>query len=332
MKRISWLLIVPLVLAAASAPMACVESLTFKLDQSNGGAGGAGGSSTGSGGMTSSTGGMGGSTSSTGSGGSECKTLSDCNAGECKTATACTNGACVWQYTSEGTLTASQLYGDCEDRKCDGMGGVKPAPGDMVKDAYDWGNPCYLKACNATGDPMKNDGVMCTTPWGNTGGKCADFKCVECVMDVDCGTDLCRKDRCVPATCDNTMPDPGETDIDCGGPDCPPCSADKTCGQNADCEGTCDTMGTMKCVAPSCADTIMNGDETDIDCGGMTCIKEMPAKKCQATQKCLVPADCESGVCKSGLCQDPTCSDYTQNQGEEGIDCGGPCSPCAMTP
>ncbi len=51
------------------------------------------------------------------------------------------------------------------------------------------------------------------------------------------------------------------------------------------------------CERPRCNDGIMNGDETEIDCGG---------------------------IC------DPcyTCDDGIRNQGEIGIDCGGPCNPC----
>jgi len=38
-----------------------------------------------------------------------------------------------------------------------------------------------------------------------------------------------------------------------------------------------------------------------------------------------------TGVCENGACQPPTCEDRVQNQGEEGIDCGGPCPlPCDL--
>ncbi|MBI3032103.1 thioredoxin domain-containing protein [Candidatus Woesearchaeota archaeon] len=36
---------------------------------------------------------------------------------------------------------------------------------------------------------------------------------------------------------------------------------------------------------------------------------------------------CE-GLCDKGVCQSPTCSDELQNQGETGVDCGGPCDKC----
>lgn len=41
------------------------------------------------------------------------------------------------------------------------------------------------------------------------------------------------------------------------------------------------------------------------------------------------PITCE-GLCDDGACQPPTCDDRIQNQGEEDIDCGGPCITCDL--
>jgi hypothetical protein len=50
----------------------------------------------------------------------------------------------------------------------------------------------------------------------------------------------------------------------------------------------------------SCEDKAMNGDETDVDCGGGTC------PKCAAGKTCKLDADCRSGSCGSGgKCADP---------------------------
>jgi hypothetical protein len=86
----------------------------------------------------------------------------------------------------------------------------------------------------------------------------------------------------------------------------------------------------MVCVDPTCNDGVKNGDETDVDCGG-TCAANDPLKKCLNPMKCLYPKDCASGICKSGECIEPTCKDQAKNQGEEGVDCGGPC-PIACPP
>jgi len=45
------------------------------------------------------------------------------------------------------------------------------------------------------------------------------------------------------------------------------------------------------CAAPSCKDKVLNGNETDTDCGGGSC----PA--CANTRTCKVGMDCLSGVC-----------------------------------
>ncbi len=338
MKRISWLLIVPLVLAATmSAPVACVEFDTYSLVPGQGGAGGTG--------STSSTGGMGGTggdtTSSTGSmggggtgGAPDCTIDDDCPIIECTTAVSCVAGACKWTPTPNGELANSQLYGDCLDRVCDAEGNVSETPGDMIKDAYDWGpeNPCYAKACNGFNSSPPKDGVTCTTSWGNANGKCNALKCGECVDDAGCGMmEICREGRCIASTCEGGVKDGTESAVDCGGADCLPCTAGKDCIADTDCDWKCDTAAMPpKCIAPTCSDGIKNGDETDVDCGGAAvCGKENPPKKCAAPLKCLYPTDCESGVCKAGVCQARSCVDYTQNGDETGIDCGGTCPPCS---
>jgi hypothetical protein len=43
-----------------------------------------------------------------------------------------------------------------------------------------------------------------------------------------------------------------------------------------------------------CTDAILDGDETDIDCGGSSCLK------CASGKTCLVSTDCVSGTCNGG--------------------------------
>ena len=74
---------------------------------------------------------------------------------------------------------------------------------------------------------------------------------------------------------------------------------------------------------PTCSDGILNGDETDVDCGGPDC------PDCPSFNMCETYSDCISGVCVGGICQPPACDDGVQNGGETGVDCGGPdCPPC----
>ncbi len=75
---------------------------------------------------------------------------------------------------------------------------------------------------------------------------------------------------------------------------------------------------------PMCADTAVDGVETDVDCGGGTCAP------CADAHNCIVASDCASNVCFGGVCQSPSCSDAVQNGGETAVDCGGAsCAPCA---
>ncbi|MDD5086797.1 MAG: hypothetical protein PHV16_03515, partial [Candidatus Nanoarchaeia archaeon] len=72
-----------------------------------------------------------------------------------------------------------------------------------------------------------------------------------------------------------------------------------------------------------CDDGIMNGYETDKDCGGGEC------PKCDLTSKCIDDEDCISGFCNSSnRCAEPTCFDEVKNGDETDKDCGGSCDPC----
>ena len=94
----------------------------------------------------------------------------------------------------------------------------------------------------------------------------------------------------------------------------------KACGAAADCASAICT-GSV-CQAPSCADTVKNGNETDIDCGGADCAD------CANGKACAGNGDCVSGVCTGSVCQVPSCSDAIKNGTESDVDCGGSCAPC----
>ncbi len=46
----------------------------------------------------------------------------------------------------------------------------------------------------------------------------------------------------------------------------------------------------------TCDDKIENGDETDVDCGGIICLK------CNNTMVCKNASDCISNICKNNIC------------------------------
>lgn len=83
--------------------------------------------------------------------------------------------------------------------------------------------------------------------------------------------------------------------------------------------------GGVPIACPSCSDGIVNGAESDVDCGGGTC----PA--CADGAACNTATDCASGVCLGGTCQAPACTDGARNGDETDVDCGGGvCDPCGL--
>ncbi len=104
------------------------------------------------------------------------------------------------------------------------------------------------------------------------------------------------------------------------------------CFQDRDCDAPARCTDNV-CVGPSgpstsqpshCQNGVLDGDESDIDCGG-ACFPCPPASACTGD------ADCSSSACSSNVCQTPTCSDARRNGAETGVDCGGPaCPACAM--
>ena len=81
---------------------------------------------------------------------------------------------------------------------------------------------------------------------------------------------------------------------------------------------------TGSCVGPpndTCYDRVLDGDETDIDCGG-ACLA------CAGEATCSEGADCQSGACDLGHCAAPSCDDGLRNGFESDIDCSGGCGGC----
>ncbi|MBI4704415.1 MAG: hypothetical protein HY744_25195 [Deltaproteobacteria bacterium] len=99
----------------------------------------------------------------------------------------------------------------------------------------------------------------------------------ECEEPKDCaGKDTeCRVRACADGAC-------GFADADEG----TECTDDQ--GQ------VCDGKG--KCVLPPCQNGKLDGQETDIDCGGPSC------PSCGVGKTCGKGSDCASGVCTAGTC------------------------------
>jgi len=101
---------------------------------------------------------------------------------------------------------------------------------------------------------------------------------------------------------------------------------ERTCNDRNECgsENLKPDLSKSCAYAGTCTDGLKNQDETDTDCGGLTC------DECRLRQSCIANRDCESNFCHptNYICSEPTCNDEFLNQGEEDVDCGGPCKPC----
>jgi hypothetical protein len=74
----------------------------------------------------------------------------------------------------------------------------------------------------------------------------------------------------------------------------------------------------------TCGDGILDGDETDVDCGG-------GCSPCLDGAACRSDPDCLGGVCDGDVCATPRCDDGLRNGAESDLDCGGPaCAPCRL--
>lgn len=317
----AWLIAAAFGLVAAQF-IGCSDPQSQTTGSSSGSSGDAGAGGTGGNGN----GGSAGNTSSSGMP-PECMTADDCkNNGPTNFCGApeCKNGKCNRiGLKPPGTPLPSQLYGDCEEKRCNEAFDIASYPTD---DPYDDGKFCTVDKCMdgvLMHEPIMQ-GMLCTN-FGSQGVCDGNGSCVPCIDNVQACTApyQCSMNKCVGPKCINGMKDPGESDIDCGAitSQCPLCGDDKTCTNSTQCASGVCVLG--KCALPNCMDNVKNGSETGFDCGGPDC------GKCPDIEGCTTANDCQSGVCKAGVCEAPSCTDAVQNGTEGGIDCGGTCAtPC----
>ena len=183
-----------------------------------------------------------------------------------------------------------------------------------------------------------------------------------------------------PATCDDGIQNQGETGVDCGGPNCAPCPCNGTnvnltivldnypeetsWSISADGGGVVASGGTYGsqpdgstvsvdlCLGDGCYTFTINDSYGDGICcsygsgsysltgGGNTLASGGSFGSSESTNFCLgggpaptcndgIQNQGETGIDCGGPCAAcPSCNDGIQNQGETGVDCGGPCAAC----
>ena len=133
----------------------------------------------------------------------------------------------------------------------------------------------------------------------------------------------CRTEEPPEPIVDDTIDEPADTDVDRPDTDLPPPDTDlePECSGPEDCaSGVCEDGS---CAEPTCDDGVLNGSESDVDCGG-------DCGPCDDGAACLGPDDCVSDVCAAGTCAEPTCEDGVLNGDETDTDCGGSCGGCDL--
>ncbi|MBI5544082.1 MAG: hypothetical protein HY901_09355 [Deltaproteobacteria bacterium] len=194
-----------------------------------------------------------------------CETSADCEADE-----ACADRQCHSTSCPSGPCASGQV---CIARTCVEIACVGVACAD---DEICLRGTCYLEDCpSLTCGPDK---------------VCIDDACEEkTCLDAACTADeACLHGTCYPKDCSAT-----------------PCEADQVCVGETCIQKTCVGVGCSEtefcldgtCVEMSCTDGMMNGDESDQDCGGS-------CPGCLQEQGCFGTSDCADGLeCLGGFCQ-----------------------------
>jgi hypothetical protein len=161
---------------------------------------------------------------------------------------------------------------------------------------------------------------------------CGGTQCNKCPASKTCAANSdCISNNCIDGngidgngidgngihpSCSDGFVTQGESDVDCGGPNCAPCPDGKDCNGTTDCESATCTSGTCT----SCEDNKTNQRKSDVDCGGDHCETCIDGKSCGSAD------DCTSARCTGGTCT--SCNDDQKNGNEVDVDCGGACEQC----
>lgn len=221
--------------------------------------------------------------------------------GGCPQGQACQAGTCV-------ACVPSCVGIECGDDGCGGSCGTCPPGASCVQ-----GNCSAQAQCNDGAKNGTETDIDCGGP-GCPG--CAAGK--ACQVGSDCASGMCNGGTCeVPSQCKDGKKNGNETDADCGGGDCPGCALGKYCIVNADCLSAYCYFGI--CEVPDCNDGVLNGLETDKDCGGN-------CPPCPNGKNCLSGADCQTAACVEGTCAGCVSDCSGKECGGDG--CGGSCGTC----
>ena len=102
----------------------------------------------------------------------------------------------------------------------------------------------------------------------------------------------------VPLTCEDGSLNGAETDVDCGGPECPPCESGHFCAMDRDCVARADLCEFMAfCGADAVCETLFECDDgdmcTDDFCDAVLgCVHRHPVEICDD----MIDQDCDRRI------------------------------------
>ncbi|MEE2789338.1 MAG: hypothetical protein VX589_18515, partial [Myxococcota bacterium] len=233
-----------------------------------------------------------------------------CNANVQCASDLCIDGRCADASCDDGVQNGSETDIDCggaECAKC--LDGQKCSSNNDCQDSA-----CILNTCSSCTDGIRAGHETDVDCGGSDCRPCAVDR--ACVLPRDCETNNClpvdNQLVCLAPTCEDGVKNGLETDVDCGGIDCPGCADGDACEDAGDCaSSSCDAR-----VCASCDDGVLNQGESDLDCGGVFCAA------CADGARCTDGGDCTSGRCTIERCAVATCGDGIKNGLEGALDCG----------
>jgi hypothetical protein len=174
-------------------------------------------------------------------------------------------------------------------------------PGSVMCDGAGTCVECVHTADCASGKFCSVDHTCGTEPCTDTdcGGACPACDLGKhCLVDADCISYACDADTltCIQNQCVDHRQDGNETASDCGGGICDGCNLGQHCVLDADCKSDACDVATFACVSNQCLDHRIDGNESDVDCGGGVCNGCLVGKKCTASRDCLPGHLCSSTV------------------------------------
>jgi hypothetical protein len=185
------------------------------------------------------------------------------------------------------------------DSDCGAWPGCDVKKGGCACDAV--AHKCVVNHCVDHKQNVGETGIDCG------GGECAGCAPgVACALHSDCasgGCDLLSM-TCATSHCADHVQDVDETGVDCGGDiKCPRCALGVACLLDFDCASSaCDGISAT-CVADRCADHHVDGNETDVDCGGPTCAPCPVGRKCHGVTDCAPGLTCTAPP--TAVCETP---------------------------